>query len=142
MSRYINSDVQPSQVSDETWLYAYSFEGSYPEATSNAGKWLVFISIDEVDSVWAKIQQAIIQGELGDSAKVATAKLSSLATNPDTKVICVYTYDWTDVDDVSRIRRKLRDLGITKKIPYKADADTNAGKYANRGHQRISKYYE
>jgi hypothetical protein len=47
-----------------------------------------------------------------------------------------------DRQDVMRIRKVLRELGINSKIPYKADKDTYAGKYAKRGNQRISKYYE
>ena len=40
---------------------------------------------------------------------------------------------------MKRIREELRKLGVTNKIPYKADADP---RYAARGHKRISKYYE
>ena len=74
-------------------------------------------------------------------SKVATAKDNPNAANSNTKVICVYTYDWTDEEDVMRIRQELRQLGITRKIPYKADEDTESGKYANQGTKRISKYY-
>jgi len=56
-------------------------------------------------------------------------------------VICVYTYDWTNEADVMRVRKALRDLGFTRKLPYKSDADTYAGKYRATGHTRISKYY-
>ncbi len=49
------------------------------------------------------------------------------------KVICVYTYDWTDEADVRRVRQELRALGITSKIPYKTDDDTNAGRYSSQG---------
>jgi len=92
--------------------------------------------------VWAKIKKATEEGKLGDSAKVATAKPNPNATNQATKVICVYTYDWTDEKDVKRVREELRILGITNKIPYKADEDTLSGKYRVRGDTRISKYYE
>jgi hypothetical protein len=51
-------------------------------------------------------------------------------------------FNWTDKADVSRIRDELRTLGIVSKIPYKADHDTFTGRYARRGHKRISKYYE
>jgi hypothetical protein len=44
-------------------------------------------------------------------------------------MICVFTYDWTDAEDVLRVRQALRDLGITKKLGYKADEDTRAGRY-------------
>ncbi len=79
---------------------------------------------------------------MGDLAKVATAKRNLIATNPRMKVICVYTYDWTDEADVRRVREELRALGITSKIAYKADSDTDAGRYSRLGHKRISKYYE
>jgi hypothetical protein len=92
--------------------------------------------------VWIRIKHATEHGRLGDSAKVATAKPNPNASDPVTKVICVYTYDWTDKADVSRIRDELRALGIVSKIPYKADRDTLTGRYARRGHKRISKYYE
>ena len=78
---------------------------------------------------------------MGEMSKVAAAKDNPNATNSSIKVICVYTYDWTDEEDVMRIRQELRQLGITRKIPYKADEDTESGKYANQGTKRISKYY-
>ncbi len=57
-------------------------------------------------------------------------------------MIGLYTYDWTDENDVKRIREGLGKLGITNKIPYKADEDTLKGKYRITGYRRISKYYE
>ncbi len=44
-------------------------------------------------------------------------------------MICVFTYNYTDAEDARRIRQALRDLGITKKLRYKADEDTRAGLY-------------
>lgn len=102
----------------------------------------MFVDVDDVDEVWDKIRMAVEGGRLGSSAKVATAKPNPLNPNPRKRVICVYTYDWTDRADVMRIREELRKLGITNKIPYKADIDTLEGKYTVTGHQRISKYYE
>ena len=133
---------RPSQVTDKYWLHAERKKGDYPAATSNSGKWLIFVPISQIDEVWTKIKHATEDGRLGDSAKAATAKPNSNATDPATKVICVYTYDWTDKADVSRIRQDLRALGIVSKDPYKADHDTLTGRYARRGHKRISKYYE
>ena len=51
-------------------------------------------------------------------------------------MLYVYTYDWTDENDVKRNREELRKLGITNKIPYKADEDTLKGKYRITGHRR------
>lgn len=136
------SNANPSEVTDVYWIFAKNEKDNYPKSTSNSGKWLVFVNFDEVDNVWDKIKTSTQSGKLGGSSKVATAKLNPNATDTKTKVICVYTYDWTDEDDIRRIREELRALGITKKIPYKADEDTLQGKYVKRGNTRISKYYE
>ena len=136
------SALKPSEVSDVYWIYANRKEGKYPKATERSGKWLVFVNNKDVDEVWAKIKKATEEGKLGDSAKVATAKPNPNATNQDTKVICVYTYDWADEKDIRRVREELRKLGITNKMPYKSDKDTLSGKYRITGHTKISKYYE
>ena len=136
------SDAKPSKVTDVYWIYAIRKKGKYPKATPRSGKWLIFVDPENVDEVWAKIKKAVEEGKLGDSAKVSTAKPNPLAGKSRAHVICVYTYDWTDENDVKRIREELRNLGITNKIPYKADEDTLKGKYRITGHRRISKYYE
>lgn len=134
--------TKPSEVTEIDWIYAKRKKGNYPKPTERNGKWLVFVDIENIDEVWAKIKAAVEEGKLGNRAKVATAKPNSNATDPETKVICVYTYDWADEEDVRKIREELRGLGITNKIPYKADEDTRSGKYRIKGHTKISKYYE
>lgn len=135
-------DAKPSEVIDVYWIYAKNDKSEYLKATVRSGKWLIFANISNIDELWAKIKKATEEGKLGDSAKVATAKPNPNATNQATKVICVYTYNWTDEKDVKRVREELRLLGITNKIPYKADEDTLSGKYIVRGDTKISKYYE
>ena len=135
-------DARPSQVTDVYWLHAKREAGDYPAYTKNIGKWLIFVDSAHVDEIWGRIKQATEEGKLGPAAKVSTAKPNPNARNPENRVICVYTYDWTDKEDVKRIRQELRDLGITRKIPYKADRETLSGKYAIRGDKRISKYFE
>ena len=133
--------AKPSEVMDSYWIYATRKQGTYPEHSENGGKWLIFVPRQQIDEVWNKIRSATEQGHLGSSAKVSTARPNPNAVNSK-KVICVYTYDWKDENDVRRIRAALRQLGITSKIPYKADQETYSGMYANRGNKRISKYYE
>ena len=137
-----HSEAKPSEVTNVYWIYAKRERGEYPKSTQRSGKWLIFVDPENVNEVWGKIKDAVEEGKLGDSAKVATAKPNPLAGKSDAKVMCVYTYDWTDEKDVKRIREELRKLGITNKIPYKADEDTLSGKYRITGHRRISKYYE
>ena len=135
-------DRKPSEVTDSYWIYAERKTGFYPSATENVGKWLVFVPLCQIDEVWQKIKVATQKGKLGNATKAATARPNPLAARPDSKVICVYTYDWTDEADVRRIRQELRKLGITSRIPYKTDKDTLAGKYASKGYKRIYKYLE
>lgn len=136
------SDAKPSEVTGVYWIYAVRRNGEYPKVTSRSGKWLIFVDIKNVDEVWAKIKKATEEGKLGHNAKAGTAKPNPRARDPNKKVICVYTYDWTDENDVRGIRDELRKLGITSKMPYKSDEDTVSGKYRATGHTKISKYYE
>ncbi|MHB8146043.1 MAG: putative phosphothreonine lyase domain-containing protein [Vulcanimicrobiaceae bacterium] len=86
-------------------------------------------------------QDATKDSLLGSSAKVATMKPNPNAASHLTRLICVYTYDVDDEGDCLRVRQVLRDLRVTWKIPYKADADTHAGRYSRNG-VRVSKRYE
>lgn len=138
----MKKDPKPSEEKNVYWIYAERKVGGYPYPTERSGKWLIFVDPEDVDEVWAKIKKATEEGKLGYASKVSTAKPNPLAVNPRSRVICVYTYDWTDEDDVRRIREELRKLGITQKIPYKSDEDTMSGRYRIYGHKRISKYYE
>jgi hypothetical protein len=129
-------------LKDAYWIVARRKRGEYPERTTRSGKWLVFVSAAKVDSVWKKIKQAVENGLLGDRAKVSTAKPNPNSRDPNRRVICVFTYNYEDIEDVRRIRQQLRHLGITEKIAYKADEDTRAGKYRIKSHGRIAKFFE
>lgn len=74
------SEAKPSEVTDVYWIYAKRERGKYSKSTRRSGKWLVFVDTKDVDEVWAKIRKATEEGKLGDSAKVATAKPTPLAT--------------------------------------------------------------
>ncbi len=137
-----HSESKPSEVTEVYWIYAIRKTGTYPAATDLSGKWLVFVPVPQIDEVWATIKLATEEGKLGGASKVSTGLSNPNAAEPEEKVICVYTYDWTDEEDVTRIREELRNLGITRKIPYKSDEDTLKGKYRVTGHTKISKRYE
>jgi hypothetical protein len=127
-----------------SWIYALrqKDKDKYPADNVNSGKWLVFAPVEEVDEIWAKIKSVVEDGLLGNRAKVASiygARVDKF-TGKKRQVICVYTYDWKDKEDVMRIREELRKLGITEILSYKADADTMAGKYRHTGNNNISKY--
>jgi hypothetical protein len=137
---YTDTRNLPSK-SKNPWLYAKSKFGDYPEPTENSGKWLIFVERKDIDKIWEKIRKWLIAGLLSKYAKVSTvSKLKP--SNKTSHVICVFTYDWTDEKDVMDIRKKLRDIGFTQKIPYKTDKDTRKGKYHSGYSTQISKYFE
>ena len=128
-------------MTDDYWVYAHRKHGEYPEYTSRGGKWLIFVSSLNLDALWTKIKNAVENGSLGGMAK-APAKRNPPFQSSNHGVICVYTYDWEDVQDVKRIRQELRRLGIRRKISYKTDEDTEQGMYRANSGDKISKYYE
>ena len=134
--------IYPSQITNDYWVHAKRKRGKYPKPTKNCGKWLVFLNIADLDEVWEKIALAVEKGRLGNSAKAATAKPNPNAANPDTKVICVYTYDSEDKTDVARIAYRLYELDGVKmrSISYKKDTETREGKYAVKGDKKIARY--
>jgi hypothetical protein len=127
----------PSSYKDSPWIYATKRgeDPSDPECWPDGwtpdkiGKWLIFVPHKEVDLKWTLIDLAHSAGVLGIDAKVS----SSLMVSNDTHVICVYTKDWEDQDDVFRVRTKLRRLGFSKILHYKRDVDTRAGRYSGDG---------
>ena len=137
----VDTDLTPTSTTTDFWVAAFRQRKDYPESNENCGKWLIFVSPLRVDELWSTIRSATEAGLLGESAKCSTARPNPNAVDGN-HVICVYTYDWTDTGDVKRIRGELRKLGVDWKIPYKSDADTNAGRYRVKGNTRISKYFE
>lgn len=121
-------DLPPSQVTDDYWVYADGPAADEADA-GRIGKWLVFVPARRIDQWWELVRLATGQGRLGISAKAATARHNDLATSARTKLICVYTRDWQDQDDVRRVLRQLRDLGITSRVSYKTDEATLSGTY-------------
>ena len=135
------SEKKASQIFDSYWVYARRKKGGYPENTIRSGKWLIFVPFSEVDEWWDLIKICTEKGLLGHASKVATARPNPNTRDPNMKVICVYSYDSDDKQDVMRIRAELKKLGIIQKIPYKTDKATLEGKYSIQGHKNISKYY-
>ena len=131
---------KPSRVTDDYWVDVVSKKKSR-SPTDNTGKWLIFTYSKDLDETWEKVAKATEKGELGFAAKSATAKLNPNAPNPDVKVICIYTYDSEDKDDVARIAWRLYEMGVNPHVlNYKKDVTTLEGKYVNRGDTNISRY--
>ena len=131
-----SGETIPTKSSRVWWIYAES-KGKHKKPTKNSGKWLLFCPPEHIDAAWEQIKDATERGLLGAKSKVSTLK----GFRGKEYVICVYTYNWKDEEDVMKVREVLRDLGFEKSIPYKSDEDTILGKYEATGHKNISKYF-
>lgn len=125
-------DLYPTEVTnrDAYWLHAEN--NKYDNVTvrcEKIGKWMLFLTKDQVNTVWDKIKQAIANGDLW-SSKVSTY---SPQKPRDTHAIMIYTKDYTDKSDVINVLDFLESSGITdpqKIIRYKTDQQTQAGIYS------------
>lgn len=66
---------------------------------------------------------------------MSTARENPNASDKSTKVICVFTEDYNDQEDVDRVRGMLREMNIENKLIYKLDRDV--GKYSKDGHENL-----
>ena len=101
---------------------------------------MIFVNSKKVDKTWQLVKTATEEGELGILSKFSTAKLNPDANNLDTRVICVYIYDWSDKSDVFRVERQLRKIGVKQALYYKTDVDMANNKYKVNNNQNISLY--
>jgi hypothetical protein len=130
LKELFNSLTSPKSPLEEIclpWLFAFRKHlKNYPKSTIYSGKWLIFADERKINSTWQKIRQATIEGKLGLVSKVSTRK-NKEGQGYLNYVICVYTYDLRDKQDVYKIKKELRKLGIDEDICYKPDAFTHYG---------------
>lgn len=121
---------KPSTERNTPWIYVEDLKKTRHKINYDfTGKWLIFATLTEVDQIWKIISQATEEGLLGFASKVST--MFPTKYDPNKKVICVYTRDYRDKEDVLSIREQLRQLGFTDKLVYKTDAATRAGIYGS-----------
>ncbi|KIW11162.1 hypothetical protein PV08_10462 [Exophiala spinifera] len=92
------------------------------ESNITTGKWMLFPSADDVDRTWSLVARGTWEGTLGISAKVAAAPDAETTSasagvggkdrDKESRLICVYTYDFADRDDVKRVLLGLKKLGL------------------------------
>ena len=111
--------MNPSEVHSVPWLYAV--HDPRFESGDNTRKWRTFWSPQCGDEWWEKISAATLAGDLGPVSKASTVSRGGR------RVICVYAQNTDEERETLRIREKLRELGITWVIRYKADWQTAAG---------------
>lgn len=86
-------------------------------------QWMLFVEPTRVNEVWERVATATARNELGIAAKVAPREERGSARE---RLVCVYTYDFRDRDDVARVLHRLRQLELVrdraagKPIYYKA----------------------
>jgi hypothetical protein len=73
------------------------------------GKWMLFPEPGYVNDVWAKVARATAANELGVAAKVETRVQAGKE-----RLICVYTEDFRDKDDVARVLNRMRELELVR----------------------------
>lgn len=81
--------------------------------------------------VWSVVARATANNELGIAAKVAPDD----GDDRKPRLICVYTKDFNDMDDVARVIKKMRDLKLVeprKAIYYKC------GMYFQNSHSQTN----
>jgi hypothetical protein len=92
------------------------------------GKWMLFPEPECVDEIWAKIAIATANGELGIGAKVETR-----VQGKKDRLVCVYTSDFRDKDDVARVLNRLGELELVrpsgKQIYYKSGQLGNSSSF-------------
>lgn len=71
---------------------------------------MLFCDPAEVNSVWGVIARATALNELGIAAKVAPRE--GEGDRRKLRLICVYTKDFADMEDVTRVARKMQNLGL------------------------------
>ena len=80
---------------------------------------MLFCDPAEINLVWGVVARATASNELGIAAKVAPDE----GERRKLRLICVYTKNFSDIVDVTRVAHKMRTLGLInlkdKPIYYK-----------------------
>lgn len=111
--------ARPSALAAVYWIEAKPRHGEIRAPTATAGEWRISLTVAKVDSVWERVKALTVAGKLGYKSKVSTAPASGQA-DPDERLLCVRTYDARDANDVERVGRALRDIGLSG-LEYAAD---------------------
>ena len=127
------NERKPTETFETYWIFElnenYKFLKDRSERES--GKWLIFEHKKHIDNTWELIKEATKNGLLGPSSKVSTSKPNLNSKDKNYYVICVFTEDYNNEEDLKRVEENLRKLGIENRLSYKLDKDV--GKYERNG---------
>lgn len=148
----VPSDTDPCKAPEGVrWVWARSRRrGPAPDPLA-VGKWLIYVTCAQVSYCWGRVREATEEGTLGIGAKVSTdwGKAHDPAGygpggSPGwaAHVICTYTADWRNRDDVARVGRCLGEIDAVRKqrLTYKPDALTYAGMYSGNAPGEVAIY--
>ncbi|KAK8236824.1 hypothetical protein HDK77DRAFT_300251 [Phyllosticta capitalensis] len=105
------------------------------------GKWLLRPSLVDAPRFWKQVCLGVLDGRLGNTAKIAT---TCLAKPEEIRMICVYTKDCFDIEDMQRVLLALTDMGLVTKeqqIYYKTDAYTYLDIYSDNEYKLGASLY-
>jgi len=91
------------------------------------GKWMIFKGKDAIDDAWNTVVQLVADPQ----SRFHSAKVSPCPADTRTQVICAYTKDYLDENDVMAAREELRRRGFVDSLAYKPDVYTTALIYDN-----------
>lgn len=121
----INTDDEPSATIDCAWLWAQADNHAAMPEPIHSGKWMLFAAPDDIDALWQRVKVMVQKGVVWRWAKVSTAYKTASSRH---HVICIYTYNWKDLNDIYNTRAKIGNaLCITRPIAYKSDEMTLRG---------------
>jgi hypothetical protein len=130
---------------DELAKYGARYDGVWSWAlakgckgTPRTGKWMLWPKGEEAIEVWRVICELTCSHELGIQAKMSCVENRELSGE---RLICVYTYDSDDMEDLQRVVDKLRSsIDPKHRLIYKEDSMTRADFYQDVD-RRVSKWY-
>jgi hypothetical protein len=124
----------PSQETNRFWIYANNPYDKSIIDPNLTGKLMLFIKKDQLDAQWNIIKKATEDGRLGYNSKCSTAALNPNAIDDIHGLICVYTADYQNMDEIYSIEKKLRKLiQYQGTMYYKTDMQTMLDKKEGNG---------
>ena len=133
------------------WVHAFSPTAPRDLDPMHVGKWLIYISCAHVGYCWSRVREATEAGTLGVSAKISTdwgkahdlvGMISEGLGGWRDHVICIYTADWRNREDVARVGSRLAEVDAvrTQTLLYKPDAFTYRGTWAGSNPGQVAIY--
>jgi hypothetical protein len=130
-------------------VHAFSLSAPEDLDPMRIGKWLIYLSCQHVGYCWPLVREATEEGTLGVSAKISTdwgkahdlvGMISEGLGGWRDHVICIYTADWRNREDVARVGSRLAEIDAvrTQTLQYKPDAFTYGGKWHGSDPGRVA----